>query len=107
MAHRESHSERAPCVSRARQAAGSLLTCLIMPQLVNLSLRFDVQTEVPMSAWLHSGGTSPAMVLQGTWKVHPPQVTLTQEGFSSLSTRFVAAWGPHLPGQGETGGLTQ
>lgn len=49
----------------------------------------------------------PAMLPQGTWKVHLPRVTLTQEGFSSLSTSLAAAWGPHLPGQGQTGGLTQ
>lgn len=53
-----------------------LLTCLPMPYLVNLSLRFEVQTEVFMPTWFHSSlisVSSPTMLLPDTWKVHLPQ----------------------------------
>lgn len=53
-----------------------LLTCLPMPYLVNLSWRFQVQTEAFMSTWLHSSLIpvfSPTMLLQDTWKVYLPR----------------------------------
>lgn len=50
---------------------GKVLTSLPMSYLVNLSFRFEVQTEILMSTGLHSAlisAFSSAMLLQDTWK---------------------------------------
>ena len=90
-----------------RPGAARLQEWASQNELVIQSWNSDWGSRVYLASLSLDLSISPAMLSQGTWTMHLRQVSLIQEGCSSLYTGPVAAWSPHLLDKDQIGGLTK